>query len=293
MLSSGILLIDKPAGISSAGVLRHLQKRLGIDKIGHAGTLDPMATGLLVVLIENATRCAQFAEDGAKEYAAMFLWGKETSTDDIEGEVLQESGSRPTIEAIREALKNFIGTIDQVPPKISSIKIDGERAYKKARRGDVFEIPARKVTIESIKEVGHTEDTFECVVECGPGTYIRSIARDLGKAVGTLGTLQKLRRTKSFPFSVRDAKPMEQASLDDIISIERLFPQKKVLELDVAVTQGLQQGKASVLATLEGQNPAENLLLYRNCGGPILGILRKESPEKPLRIGCNFPIGKV
>jgi tRNA pseudouridine55 synthase len=293
MSNSGILLLDKPSGISSAGALRALQKKLNIDRIGHSGTLDPMATGLLVVLIGNATRCAQFAEDGEKEYEATILWGKETTTDDVEGDILNESALRPTIVQIREHIAACIGTIQQVPPRISSIKIDGERAYAKARRGDVFDIPARPVTIYAITEKSFTQDTFTCVVRCGPGTYIRSIARDLGRAMGTFGTLAALRRTKSAPFDVVDAHRIEEVTFSHLVNISNLFPTTTTISLPLEEAKGLQQGKASVLGIISARYPNESLLLYKAEQGEILGILRRSGGENVLRIGCNFPTGTV
>lgn len=293
MYDSGILLLDKPSGISSAGALRALQKKLGIERIGHSGTLDPMATGLLVVLIGNATRCAQFAEDGEKEYEATFLWGKETSTDDIEGETIHESAVRPSLTQIRDSIAACVGTIQQVPPKISSIKIDGERAYAKARRGDVFDIPARPVTIYAITEKSFTNDTFTCTVRCGPGTYIRSIARDLGRALGTFGTLSALRRTKSAPFDVANAHVIEEVTFSHLVTINNLFPTTTTISLPLEEARGLQQGKASVLGSISERYPNESLLLYKIEQGEILGVLRRSGEENVLRIGCNFPTGTV
>ncbi|MGI9187468.1 MAG: tRNA pseudouridine(55) synthase TruB [Gaiellales bacterium] len=203
--TAGLLLVDKPAGISSFGAIARLRRAYG-RKLGHTGTLDPFATGLLVVLHGRATRLAPYLGGLDKRYRATVQFGTTSTTDDPEGE-LTLTGRVTTEAALIAALPAFIGDIEQVPPAASAVHIDGERAYRRFRRGETVTVPARHVTVHEITlmHFDHDTQTAELDVACGTGTYIRSIARDLGEALGTGAHLTALRRTQVGGFRVDDA----------------------------------------------------------------------------------------
>ena len=220
---SGWLVVDKPAGISSNAVVNKVRWALSAKKVGHAGTLDPEATGVLAVAIGEATKTVPYITDALKAYRFTVRLGQATNTDDAEGEVIATSDARPDDDAIRAALPAFEGDIQQVPPKFSAVKIDGERAYKLARADEEFEIAARPLYVESLTMVGR-EDADHVTLEmvCGKGGYVRAIARDLGAALGCLGHVRELRRIWSGPFDAEDGISMEaiealakQPALDD------------------------------------------------------------------------------
>ncbi|WP_306044347.1 tRNA pseudouridine(55) synthase TruB [Nioella sp. MMSF_3534] len=202
----GWLVVDKPAGLTSTAVVNKVRWAFDAKKAGHAGTLDPDATGVLAVALGEATKTVPFITDAMKAYVFTVSFGAATNTDDAEGEVIQTSDLRPTDDQIVEALKGFEGDIMQVPPKFSAVKIDGERAYKLARDDEEFEIAARPLYVESLTLLSRPDaDHAELEMVCGKGGYVRSIARDLGEALGCLGHVQKLRRVWSGPFDVEDA----------------------------------------------------------------------------------------
>jgi len=217
---SGLLLVDKPGGITSHDVVSRTRKAANTRKVGHAGTLDPMATGLLVLGVNASTRLLTFVVGLDKEYLATIRLGSSTSTDDAEGEII-ESGSRQALGAmsdgvILDSTGRFSGTIMQVPSSVSAIRVDGKRAYTLVRAGETVELAARKVTISAI-EVGTIMRgegyiDLQVRVECSSGTYIRAIARDLGAALGVGGHLIALRRTRIGPFRIEAAA--ELGSLD-------------------------------------------------------------------------------
>ncbi|GGE53513.1 tRNA pseudouridine(55) synthase TruB [Actibacterium pelagium] len=208
---SGWMVVDKPAGISSNAVVNKVRWALSAKKAGHAGTLDPEATGVLAVAVGEATKTVPFVTDALKAYRFTVRLGQATNTDDQEGEVIAESDARPTDEDIRAALPQFEGDIMQVPPKFSAVKIDGERAYKLARDDEDFEIAARPLYVESLIMVDR-EDADHVTLEmvCGKGGYVRAIARDLGEALGCLGHVRELRRVWSGPFEAENGITMEQ-----------------------------------------------------------------------------------
>ncbi|MCV6593220.1 MAG: tRNA pseudouridine(55) synthase TruB, partial [Silicimonas sp.] len=183
---SGWLVVDKPAGLTSTAVVNKLRWALEAKKAGHAGTLDPAATGLLAVALGEATKTVPYVTDALKAYAFDIRIGAATNTDDAEGEVVETSDVRPDDEAIRAALTGFTGDIMQVPPAFSAVKIDGERAYAKARAGEDVELAARPLFVESLELTARPDpDNATLEMICGKGGYVRSIARDLGRALGT------------------------------------------------------------------------------------------------------------
>lgn len=206
----GWLVVDKPAGISSNAVVNKVRWAMDAKKAGHAGTLDPEATGVLAVALGEATKTVPYITDALKAYEFTVRLGKATNTDDAEGEVILESDARPSDEEIQAALAQFTGDIMQVPPKFSAVKIDGERAYKLARDGEDVEIAARPLWVEELVMVSRPDaDHVTLEMTCGKGGYVRSIARDLGDALGCHGHVRNLRRIWSGPFDAEDGVTIE------------------------------------------------------------------------------------
>ncbi|UWQ21429.1 tRNA pseudouridine(55) synthase TruB [Jannaschia sp. W003] len=205
----GWLVVDKPAGITSSAVVGKVRWALDAAKAGHAGTLDPDATGVLAVALGEATKTVPYVTDGAKGYRFRVAWGAETSTDDAAGEVLRTSPERPSAEAVEAALEAFRGDIMQVPPQVSAVKVGGARAYDLAREGETLELAARPLHVAQLEIVACDADGAELEMTCGRGGYVRSIARDLGRALGCLGHAAWLRRTWSGPFRAEDGVALD------------------------------------------------------------------------------------
>lgn len=208
---SGWLVVDKPYGMTSTAVVNKVRWAFDANKAGHAGTLDPAATGVLAIALGEATKTVPFITDAMKAYRFTVRFGAATNTDDAEGEIIATSEQRPSDQEIRDALAAFEGDIMQVPPKFSAVKIDGERAYALARAGEEVEIAARPLFVESLT-LEERPDPHHAVLEmvCGKGGYVRSIARDLGEMLGCLGHVTALRRIWSGPFELEDAVTLEE-----------------------------------------------------------------------------------
>ena len=208
---SGWLIIDKPAGPTSTAVVNKVRWALGAKKAGHAGTLDPEATGVLAVALGEATKTVPYVTDALKAYAFTVRLGQATNTDDAEGEVIAASDIRPSDDEIKEALHACVGEIMQVPPQFSAVKIDGERAYKRARSGEEMELEARPLWVEELVMTGRPDaDHVTLEMTCGKGGYVRAIARDLGQALGCYGHVTGLRRIWSGPFTAEDGLSLDQ-----------------------------------------------------------------------------------
>ena len=208
---SGWLVIDKPAGMTSTAVVGKVRWALGAKKAGHAGTLDPAATGVLAVALGEATKTVPYVTDALKAYAFTVRLGQAANTDDADGELIGTSELRPTDAMIKEALHAFVGEIMQVPPQFSAVKIDGERAYKRARDGEAMEIAARPLWVEELVMTGRPDaDHVTLELTCGKGGYVRAIARDLGRALGCLGHVVQLRRVWSGPFEASEGLSLEE-----------------------------------------------------------------------------------
>ncbi|NNK17162.1 MAG: tRNA pseudouridine(55) synthase TruB [Sulfitobacter sp.] len=208
---SGWLVVDKPAGPTSTAVVNKVRWAFDAKKAGHAGTLDPDATGVLAVALGEATKTVPYITDALKAYEFTVRLGVATNTDDAEGEVLETSDLRPDDEEIKAALAQFIGDIEQVPPQFSAVKIDGERAYKRARDGEEMELAARPLYVESLLLIDRPDaDHVTLEMVCGKGGYVRSIARDLGRALGCFGHVRELRRIWSGPFDAADGLTLDQ-----------------------------------------------------------------------------------
>ncbi|MBK4217710.1 tRNA pseudouridine(55) synthase TruB [Paracoccus caeni] len=207
---NGWLIVDKPTGVTSTAVVAKVRWALDAKKAGHAGTLDPDATGVLAVALGEATKTVATITDALKCYDFTVNWGAETTTDDASGTVLRSSDSRPDATAINAALPKFSGEIMQVPPAFSAVKVDGERAYDLAREGEELELAARPLWVDSLLLIEAGTDTARFEMVCGKGGYVRSIARDLGRELGCLGHVAHLRRTWSGPFDATDGVAFEK-----------------------------------------------------------------------------------
>ena len=242
----GIIIINKPKGFTSHDIVNMLRKALNIKKIGHTGTLDPNATGVLPILIGNATKISKYLVEHDKEYIATVCFGQKTTTGDVEGEVLEKDENiddklkNISSKDLEKVLKSFLGKQKQIPPKFSSIKVNGKKAYVYARDGQEVELKARDIEIYDISLIDYNNHKKELIfkVSCSKGTYIRSLCEDIAKKIGTLGYLKDLTRTKVDKFSIEDSVSLEQIENDSkiieekLISIEELFIDKEKIDLD-------------------------------------------------------------
>ena len=197
----GWIVLDKPVGVTSTNAVARVKRMFQAAKAGHAGTLDPLASGILPIALGEATKTVPYVVDGLKSYRFTVCWGAETETDDNEGEVVQRSDLRPSCTDIERLLPDFTGELEQVPPRYSAIKVEGARAYDLAREGDEFQLSARLVQVNRLVILGQPDEDhtiFES--ECGKGTYVRSLARDIGRALGCYGHVSELCRTRVGPF---------------------------------------------------------------------------------------------
>ena len=251
---SGWIVVDKPAGLTSTTVVNKVRWAFDANKAGHAGTLDPEATGVLAIALGEATKTVPFITDALKAYRFTVRLGIGTNTDDAEGEVIATSDLRPGDDAIKDALGAFVGDIMQVPPQFSAVKIDGERAYKRARDGEEMEIAARPLYVEELLLVDRP-DTDHVTLEmvCGKGGYVRAIARDLGAALGCHAHVRDLRRIWSGPFEVEDALTLDR--IDALARTPELDDLLLPLETGLADLPEVTCPAAS-LAALRNGNPA-------------------------------------
>ena len=256
-MPNGILVIDKPAGWTSMDVCAKLRGVFHEKRVGHGGTLDPMATGLLPVFIGRATRAVEFAEKSDKEYIAGLKLGVITNTPDITGEVLETRPACVSREQLAEALEQFRGDILQIPPMYSAIKINGKKLYELARKGREVERPARPVTIKALELLRQQgEDLYIIRVRCTKGTYIRTLCHDIGQALGCGGCMSSLERTMTAGFSLGDARTMDEVqSAQDpaalLMPVDTLFQDRKKLVLDRATEKKIRNGMIAVLPHLD------------------------------------------
>lgn len=205
---SGWLILDKPLDFGSTEAVSKIKWLFKAQKAGHAGTLDPLASGMLPIALGDATKTVPYVMDGRKIYEFTVAWGEERTTDDLEGEAVKTSDRRPGEEEIRALLPRYTGVISQIPPQFSAIKIDGERAYDLAREGETLDIPAREVEVFRLTLLGCTPNLAHFEIECGKGTYVRSMARDLGRDLGCYGHIASLRRSFVAPFAEERMVPL-------------------------------------------------------------------------------------
>ncbi|UCR90105.1 tRNA pseudouridine(55) synthase TruB [Mycetocola spongiae] len=293
-MSSGIVLVDKPGGMTSHDVVARTRRLAGTRKVGHAGTLDPMATGLLILGLNSATRLLTYVVGLDKEYTATIVLGADTTTDDAEGETLTVASpaaiSAVTEAAIAAGITALSGDILQVPSSVSAIKVNGERAYARVRAGETVELKSRPVTISAFEvlETRRGEDRIELDVrvECSTGTYIRALARDLGAGLGVGGHLSALRRTRIGPFMVGDA-----ASLEDLAPAQQLIASASAaamlfptVTLDAQRAVDLGHGKR---IGLEGFPETSGPIAALAPGGRLIGLVSAGSTTA--RCIVNFP----
>ncbi|MGA9531306.1 MAG: tRNA pseudouridine(55) synthase TruB [Anaerolineales bacterium] len=204
----GLLVVDKPAGPTSHDVVAEIRRATGVSKVGHTGTLDPAATGVLVLCMGKATRLSEYLTESDKTYLAEIYFGKTTTTYDGDGDIVEETGGAPSRTAIADALGDFLGAVEQRPPAYSAIKVDGVRAYQMARAGKSPNLPKRTVTFYELTIESYHAPTLELSVRCSAGTYIRSLAHDLGNALQVGAFLSGLRRTRTGAFGLEQATPL-------------------------------------------------------------------------------------
>ncbi|MET3589783.1 tRNA pseudouridine55 synthase [Bartonella silvatica] len=239
---SGWIILDKPKGMRSTEAVSQIKRLFHAQKAGHAGTLDPLASGLLPIALGEATKTVPYVMQGSKTYRFDIAWGEERSTDDLEGEITKTSLKRPTQEEILALLPQYTGVILQTPPQFSAIKIAGNRAYDLAREGEAVEIPPRQVEIESFKLIETTtkeRSIFE--ITCGKGTYVRSLARDMGRDLGCYGYIADLRRIAVSPFDEDDLitwNELKVAGMDkSIIDENGVHPKRNFSKLDALLIE--------------------------------------------------------
>jgi tRNA pseudouridine55 synthase len=229
---NGWIAVDKPSGMTAAAVVSRIKRSMNAAKVGHGGTLDPLATGILPIALGEATKTVNFAMDGAKTYRFEITWGAATDTDDSDGKVIATSEVRPTRSEIEAALAQFTGSIQQVPPDYSAIKVGGKRAYDLARQGETLVLQARTVVVRRFALESLDTDRAQFEVDCGKGTYIRALVRDLAKVLGTYGHISVLRRTRCGPFGQERAISLEnlEALGHKAAASEYLLPVTTVLD---------------------------------------------------------------
>lgn len=287
----GWVVLDKPVGIGSTPAVGRVRRLFGAQKAGHGGTLDPLASGVLPIALGEATKTVPFVMDGRKEYRFTLRFGEARSTEDGEGEVTATSDCRPADAAIGGALSAFVGEIEQMPPAYSALKIDGRRAYDIARAGEVVDLKARRVLIERLAFLGRPDaDHADFVVQCGKGTYIRSLGRDLALALGTVGHLSALRRTAAGPF--REEQAISLPKLESLGHIPALFgalaPVATALDdipalaMTEAQANRLRQGQPVILTR---DAPPSGALLRAELDGRLVALVRSDGVAlQPVRV---------
>lgn len=231
----GFLIVDKPSGVTSHDVVAFARRRLKMRKIGHAGTLDPLATGILVLGIGAGTRLLEYLIGCEKEYEAQLTFGATSETCDADGTILENLNAQSFLqEELQEILPEFIGEIEQVPPQFSAIKINGKPAYARARAGEKIKMKSRKIRIFSNEITNFVYPQVELKISCGSGTYIRSLARDLGERIGGGAYLSKLRRTQVGRFSMNRAIPLKNIHAENLLPLEAgvIFPQLNLTRIE-------------------------------------------------------------
>ena len=277
MAANGIIVIDKPEGWTSMDVCAKLRGILREKRIGHAGTLDPMATGVLPVFVGRATRAVEFASESEKEYIAGLKLGVITNTQDTSGEVLEERPVHVTAETLEQILSQFRGNIEQIPPMYSAIKINGKKLYELARKGREVERKARPVTIHALTVEGQTSpDEFILRVRCSKGTYVRTLCHDIGLALGCGGTMSSLRRTMAAGFTLEQSVTLEQVQAHELpqqllMGVDSYFSHYPSLTVNAGVEKKIRNGMTCVLP-----DTPENTYRVYSQDGIFLAVSRLE-----------------
>jgi tRNA pseudouridine55 synthase len=287
----GWVVLDKPIGMTSTHAVAVIKHLFGAKRAGHAGTLDPLASGSLPIALGEATKTVPFVVDSRKTYSFTVRWGEERDTDDAEGRVVNTTEKRPDADAIRAQLPRFTGAVEQVPPRFSAIKIAGERAYDLARDGEQVELAPRTVEIHRLELVDIPDpDHAVLAAECGKGTYVRALARDLGRVLGVFGHVSALRRNRVGPFSESDMIPLEPLEslchraaageghlADALLPIETALDDIPALAVSPADAARLARGQTALLR-------GRDATIFRGmvqvaCGGQLLAIAEVERGE--------------
>ena len=269
---NGWINLDKPTGVSSTQAVGRLKFLFNAKKAGHAGTLDPLASGVLPVAFGEATKTVPVVQDGAKSYRFRVRWGEESATDDAEGEIVARSDRRPAAAEIEGLLPRFVGAILQTPPTFSAIRIAGSRAYDLARDGETFEIEARPIHVYRLELIAAESDDAVLEAECGKGAYVRAIARDLGRALGCFGHVIELRRTRVGPFSVDAGIPLDRLPDDGDLMARAILPLQAglaeipIVPVDRSAAATLRRGQKLVL---RGPAPTQGRAYIECFGTPI------------------------
>jgi tRNA pseudouridine55 synthase len=290
----GWLVIDKPGGMTSTMVVNRVRRSLGAAKAGHAGTLDPLATGLLPVALGEATKTVSFAMAGSKLYRFTIRWGERRATEDSEGELLERSDKRPSEAEIGAALAEFVGDIEQVPPAYSAIKLEGRRAYAMAREGEEPVLEARFVHIERMALLACPDpDHAEFEVESGKGAYMRGLVRDLARRLGTLGHIVALRRLRVGRFTLEDAISLDKlealghspAALEQLLPVETALADIPALALTEIEAHLLRSGRAiQVLRTADQER------IVSLAEGDMVCAMAQGRPVALTRLGRGGPV---
>ncbi len=294
----GWLVIDKPAGATSSAVVGRVRALTGAAKAGHGGTLDPQATGVLPVALGEATKTVAYAVDGAKVYRFTVRWGESRSTDDAEGEVTAESDVRPAEDDILRALPAFTGDIDQVPPIFSAVKVGGRRAYALARANEPVTLEPRRVRVDRIRLLGRPDaDHAEFEVTAGKGTYMRSLARDLAVALGTVGHITALRRTAVGPFTEEQAISLDNLAAlghsaplaDYLLPVETALADIPAVALTEAEARRLQRGQPISVLAVASRSPLKHItqgaIVCAKAEGKPVALVRITGAEiRPVRV---------
>lgn len=268
---NGWIILDKGVGMTSTHAVALVKRGLSAKKAGHAGTLDPLASGILPIALGEATKTVPFVMDGRKSYVFTVSWGAETTTDDSEGEVSERTDRLPDPAAIEALLPRFTGQVQQVPPRFSAIKIQGERAYDLARDGEVVELQPRTVEIDRLALVHHAGDRSIIEADCGKGTYVRAIARDLGRALGCLGHIAALRRTRVGPFTEEEAVTVDGIAADPaaLRPVETALSEIPSIPVSRDMAGRLMRGQSIIL---RGREAPLSGKVYATCNGVLVAV---------------------
>jgi tRNA pseudouridine55 synthase len=303
---SGWICLDKPLGLGSTQAVSRVRRAFGAQKAGHAGTLDPLATGVLPIALGEATKTVPFLMDADKAYRFTLAWGVETASFDREGVVTAVSDVRPDPAAAAAALHAFVGEIDQIPPDYSAVKVDGERAYDLARGGVPMDLKPRRVVIHAARVVGAQDpDHLDIEIDCGKGVYVRALARDLAAALGARAHVSALRRTRVGPFSDSAAAPLEDLeemchkgqALEVLLPVETALDDIPALAVTTEDAFRLTQGRSIVLLprqveTLKARLPASRIVSARH-GTQVVALCEMRAGRlNPTRVFNLQPSGK-
>ena len=298
-MDGGIIVLKKEGGITSQGAVSRVKRLLGVKKAGHTGTLDPLATGVLPILIGRAVKASEYMISSDKYYRATLLLGITTDTEDITGEVLTSCTDVPTAEEVRSAIASFVGEIKQVPPMYSALKVGGKKLCDMARAGIRIEREARDITIYSIDATGIDERRYSLDVHCSGGTYIRTLCADIGRKLGTGGVMETLERTRASVFTLDDAITLgeleamtESERRSALIPVERVFEKHEVLHLQPFFARLARCGVEIYLSKIAKSYPVgTRLRLYDECGFFALGEVREFEDGAAVKPIKQFDIG--